>query len=66
VLCKEQGLMRDQTYAIRLYLPEVLEKLVGTAGFVGVAIQRGFSAHDKVGDYGFMNHRLLVTARRPD
>ncbi|MEN8687545.1 MAG: methyltransferase domain-containing protein [Desulfuromonadales bacterium] len=65
VLCKEQGLMRDQSYAIRLFLPEVLETLLDKAGFVGVAMQRGFSAHNKEGDYGFMNHRLLVTARRP-
>ena len=65
VLCKEQGLMRDQTYAIRLFLPEVLENLVGMAGLVGFSMQRGFSAHDKEGDYGFMNHRLLVTARKP-
>jgi hypothetical protein len=35
-------------------------------GFAGVSMQRGFSAHDKEGDYGFMNHRLLVTARRPE
>lgn len=65
VLCKEHGLMRDQTYAIRLFLPEVLEALLAHAGFVGISTQRGFSAHDKEGDYGFMNHRLLVTARRP-
>ncbi|NIQ12680.1 MAG: class I SAM-dependent methyltransferase, partial [Gammaproteobacteria bacterium] len=32
VLCKEQGLMRDQNYAIRLYSPEMLETLVGKAG----------------------------------
>ena len=66
VICKKQGLMRDQTYAIRLFLPEVLEALVGEAGFVKVSMQRGFSAHEKEGDYGFMNHRLLVTARKPE
>jgi D-alanine-D-alanine ligase len=65
VLCKEQGLVRDQTYAIRLFLPEALDALVGKAGFIEISMQRGFSAHDKEGDYGFMNHRLLVTARRP-
>jgi D-alanine-D-alanine ligase len=65
VICKEQGLMRDQAYAIRLFLPEALEALVGDAGFVEVSMQRGFSAHEKTGDYGFMNHRLLVMARKP-
>jgi D-alanine-D-alanine ligase len=65
VLCKEQGLMRDQSYAIRLYCPEVLETLVDEAGFAEISMQRGFSAHEKEGDYGFMNHRLLLTARKP-
>jgi len=65
VICKEQGLMRDQTYAIRLFRSEVLEDMIGKAGFVEISMQRGFSAHEKEGDYGFMNHRLLVTAVKP-
>ena len=65
VICKEQGLMRDQTYAIRLFLPGTLEALVDAAGFAEISRQRGLSAQEKAGDYGFMNHRLLVTARRP-
>jgi D-alanine-D-alanine ligase len=64
ILCKEQGLMRDQNYAIRLYSPEMLEILVEKAGFEKIALQQGFSAHDKEGDYGFMNHRLLLTAKK--
>jgi len=64
VLCKKQGLVRDQSYAIRLYDPETLETLVATAGFVDIRMRRGFSAHDKEGDYGFMNHRLLLTAQK--
>lgn len=65
VLCKEQGLVRDQSYAIRLYDPETLETLVDEAGFDEVCIQQGFSTEEKEGDYGFMNHRLLITARKP-
>ena len=65
VLCKEQGLMRDQSYAVRLYTQEMLESLLGQAGFTEISMQRGFSAHEKEGDYGFMNHRLLLTARKP-
>lgn len=66
VLCKQQGLMRDQSYAIRLYSSQCLQTLVTEAGFTGASIQCGFSAHQKEGDYGFMNHRLLLTARKPD
>ena len=66
VMCKEQGLMRDQNYAIRLYSSQCLDALVTEAGFLDIFIQSGFSSHSKEGDYGFMNHRLLLTARKPD
>ena len=62
VLCKERGLIRDQSYAIRTYSPELLETLVRDAGFSDVAIHRNFSPREGEGDYGFMNHRLLLTA----
>lgn len=64
VLCKEKGLMRDQNYAIRLYTAELLQELVQNAGFEDVAALRGFSSQDQDGDYGFMNHRLLLTASK--
>lgn len=64
VLCKEQGLLRDQSYAIRTYTAEHLEQLVKEAGFAGVEIQKGFASSDLQGDYGFMNHRLLVRGRK--
>jgi len=63
VLCKVQGLMRDQSYAVRLYSAEALKDLVKAAGFSEISLVRGFSAQDQDGDYGFMNHRLLLTAR---
>lgn len=66
VLCKEQGLVRDQSYAIRLYRPETLIALVDEAGFSDIKMRQGFSSHEKEGDYGFMNHRLIVTARKPE
>jgi len=65
VLCKERGLVRDQCYAIRLYTPDTLDTLTCEAGFVDVCVQRGYPVHDKSGDYGFMNHRLIITARKP-
>lgn len=63
VLCKQRGLIRDQTYAIRTYLPAMLEALANDAGFRDVTIHRNFSPQRGEGDYGFMNHRLLLTAR---
>ena len=66
VLCKEKGLVRDQTYAIRLFTSEDLTQLVVQAGFSNCCIQTGFSSQDQEGDYGFMNHRLLLTAQKLD
>jgi D-alanine-D-alanine ligase len=65
VLCKEQGLLRDQTYAIRTYGVNSLCTMATHAGFENISVQKGFAAHSKKEDYGFMNHRLLLTARKP-
>lgn len=65
VFSRRKGLVRDQSYAIRVYRPGELEELVYKAGFVDVRIHRDFSPHDKDGDYGFMNKRVLITAKKP-
>lgn len=64
VLSKEQGLVRDHSYAVRLFDPPSLEALVKDAGFGEISIRRGFSPRRGNEDYGFMNHRVLVTARK--
>ena len=65
VVSKKDGLIRDRTYAIRLFNPERLTALLKEAGFDEIKVSAGFSNHRKKGDYGFMKHRLLVSARRP-
>ena len=64
VLDKTQGMIRDQTYAIRLYDTESLLKLLGGAGFSCIKIHSNFSPHQKDGDYGFMNSRLIATGQK--
>jgi len=64
VLKKGSGLVRDQTYGIRLYTSEELMRLVLTAGFGDVQLQRNFSDNPGDEDLGFMNHRMVVTARK--
>lgn len=63
VLCKERGLIRDQTYAIRTYGSARLEALLQTSGFSEVTVHRNFPAPAGDEDRGFMNHRLLLTAQ---
>ena len=64
VISKEKGLIRDQNYAIRLYGPQTLSALLEAAGFENVGVHTGFSPHKCSDDYGFMNHRMLVTGQK--
>ncbi len=64
VLSKAQGLIRDQTYAIRLYEANSLSALLEHAGFKQVNIHTDFSPHQKDDDYGFMNSRMIATAQK--
>jgi len=66
VLCKERGLLRDQTYAIRTYSADRLERMVDAAGLIRIGSQKGFANEQLEGDYGFMNHRLLIKGQKPD
>jgi len=66
VLCKEKGLLRDQTYAIRTYTDGMLRQLVEHAGFTRISLRKGFASGHLEGDYGFMNHRLLVRGRKQE
>jgi hypothetical protein len=65
ILNKEKGLIRDQNYAIRLYGKQTISMLMKEAGFANVGVRTGFSPHKCSGDYGFMNHRMLVTGQKP-
>jgi D-alanine-D-alanine ligase len=65
VLSKQNGLIRDFTYSIRLYDPETLAHLLEQAGFKAVKILRDFSPHPTKGDYGFMNRRMLALGQKP-
>lgn len=65
VMSKKDGLIRDRTYAVRLYEPENLSSLLETNGFRQVTIHTDFSPHRFEGDYGFMNKRMLAVGRKP-
>jgi len=64
VLNKAQGLIRDQTYAIRLYEASSLSALLEHVGFKRINVHTDFSPHQKDGDYGFMNSRMIATAQK--
>lgn len=64
VLSKEKGLIRDKTYAVRLYEPDTLELLLKRTGFKKIAVITDFSPHLGDGDFGFMNCRMIATGRK--
>jgi D-alanine-D-alanine ligase len=65
VFSRSKGLIRDQSYAIRLFTSNQLEKVILDAGFVDVCLHKDFRPHHREGDYGFMNRRILATAKKP-
>ncbi len=64
VISKQDGLIRDRTYAVRLYESQTLVSLLKSIGFSQVKIHTDFSPHRFEGDYGFMNRRMLATEQK--
>jgi len=65
VVSKEKGLIRDCTYALRLYEPQNVGALLEETGFKRVNVHTNFSSHHGAGDYGFMNRRMLGVGQKP-
>ena len=64
VLHKRRGLLRDRTYGMRLYESASLRALAADAGFGHIRVLEDFTPYDGDGDVGFMDHRMILTARK--
>jgi len=64
VLSKQNGLIRDETYAIRLYGRSELRQLLINAGFPEVRLHTNHTLEQEHGDCGFMNHRFMALGRK--
>lgn len=64
VISRTKGLIRDATYCTHLYSPEKITKMLKSAGFDSVTIQKDFVSHSKKMDYGLMTNRMIVVARK--
>jgi D-alanine-D-alanine ligase len=64
VLSKTSGVLRDRTYAERLYSPEDIRTLLTAEGLHDIVIQHGAFIYDPDHgtDYGLATNRMLVTA----
>jgi D-alanine-D-alanine ligase len=65
VLSKKQGLIRDETYCVRLYTPERITDLLLSERFDPVSVKGDYVSHDKIGDCGFLTNRTIVLAKKP-
>jgi D-alanine-D-alanine ligase len=64
VIDKQTGLVRDRTYAVRLYDSESLGLLLQQSGFSKIKMYANFSPHRSDGDYGFMNNRMIGVGQK--
>ena len=64
VIDKQTGLVRDRTYAIRLYDSESLGVLFQQSGFSKIKVFTNFSPHQSDGDFGFMNNRMIGVGQK--
>jgi D-alanine-D-alanine ligase len=65
VLSKDTGLIRDETYAMRLYTAEEIERLLQRAGFQELSTAPNPGVRRDGADYGCMTHRILALGRKP-
>jgi D-alanine-D-alanine ligase len=64
VMSKTDGLVRDQSYAIRIYDAAGVSGLLAEGGFRRIGIHTEFSPHAENGDYGFMNQRIIAVGQK--
>jgi D-alanine-D-alanine ligase len=66
VLSKSKGLLRDRTYAERLYRPEHLCALLEAVGFSHPRVHHNAFIYDPDDgrDYGMATHRMLITVTK--
>jgi len=64
VLNKTKGMIRDENYSVQLFSEKLIENLFVSSGFQSIHVYKGFSPHQKKGEYGFMNQRLIGTGRK--
>jgi len=64
VVSKKSGLVKDSRYSLRIYGPDSMRHLLSGIGFSGIEVIGDFSPFRDKGDFGFMNFRMIVTARK--
>jgi D-alanine-D-alanine ligase len=64
VISKQSGLMRDESYAMRLYEPQIMESIIVQAGFENTDVITDLKLHFSREDCGCMDHRMIALGRK--
>jgi D-alanine-D-alanine ligase len=62
VLSKTSGLLRDESYCVRIYTAQRITRLLESIGFRDITVRTDYAAQKRRGDYGFLTNRMLVVA----
>ena len=65
VLSKKDGLIKDSCYSLWISGPDTFSSLVSSLGFADVRVISDVAPLMRKGDFGFMNARMVITARKP-
>lgn len=65
VFSRQKGLIRERTYAIRLYEAQTLTALFRQTGFRRIKVRTDFLPGQSKSDYGFMSRRLIAVGQKP-
>jgi len=64
VTAKDGGVLRDSRYQEKLYGKEEISDLLGAVGFGELSVEMGKAFHEREGDFGFMESRMIVTGKK--
>lgn len=64
VTAKGGGILRDSRYQEKLYGREEISELLESVGFGGLSVEMGKGFHEREGDFGFMESRMIITGRK--
>jgi D-alanine-D-alanine ligase len=65
VMSKRKGLLKDSRFSLRIYDRRSIRSLLSDIGYSEVDVIGDFSPFREKGDFGFMNFRMMVTAKKP-
>lgn len=65
VVSKTGGCIRENNYCTRLFSHDGIARRLSVAGFAEIQFEADYMDRSKIGDYGTMTNRMIVTAEKP-